>query len=84
MKTAYCWDHDQEIVVEVQVPQAPVSVKNEAQYRFLVDTNVHPDNPDHRYGMWIIDGNGDLDWVCIPKECLPKKFLAALLILGVR
>ena len=81
MTILYLWDHEKEKILETKssLQDGP----DWAHFLFAVDSNANwiP----HRYGMYNKGDVGSTSWVwChIPKDRLPKKFIAELFLLGV-
>ena len=83
MSKLYCWDNDLEEVVAFE--EALSREPDAAYFKYAVDDAIGRDSEKHRYGMYTRGDSGDdnWEWVSIPKELFPKKFLTHLLLLGV-
>ena len=82
MSILYCWDHDEERVIEIIAPKAlNADVPELAFHKFLVD--ARSSLRTSRFGMFVGEEEGDQEWIHIPLNAMPKKFRANLLILGI-
>lgn len=81
MSILYCWDHDEERVIEHQNTSTTLAGVD------IGGTNVFCLDPRfeatiQRYGLYFTE-EGSITWAHIPLEAMPKKFRANLLILGI-
>ena len=80
MKLLYLWDNDKEEVLTTKHTQ---SSSEWAHYKYAVDDCSG--FPHNRYGMYLRGDNGrdTWQWNHIPKDQLPKKFIATLFLMGI-
>lgn len=81
MTILYLWDHEKEEILETK--SSTEDGTDWAHFMFAVDTRselIH-----YRYGMYHkgVDYSDHWQWSHIPKDRLPKKFIAELFLLGV-
>lgn len=81
MTILYLWDHDKEEILETKssIKEGP----DWAHFLFAVDSATNW--ADHRYGMYHRGDSGTdtWEWSHVPKDRLPKKFIAQLFLLGI-
>lgn len=83
MKLLYLWDNDKEEVLTIESTQ---DGPEWAHYKYAVDSGIPHSWPYHRYGIYTKgdDGKGsNWQWSAVPKDRLPKKFIATLFLMGI-
>lgn len=85
-RLTYVWIAEEKIIHEF-ISDISIEIPEEIDNEFCVDTNFHPQNPQNRYGMWVVNrdttGHKRTTWIHIPFEDFPIEFKTNLLLLGI-